>query len=160
MLFQFDNQTICRSYSPGSHNLVFVRGFPRSGKSTFCRKFVDNLPSYTIVCGDDFRMATHGQVYNRLAEPAVSQAVLVAIRALRYGWQQVIFDETNSSEWSLRRIFEIDPLAIYYDVGTEKKICIERNEATATRKIPPEVFDRIEHNLLTIDPEVIRKDYL
>lgn len=160
MLFQFNNQIKCHSIGAGNHNLIFTRGFPRSGKSTFCKQFVDNLPSYTIICGDDFRMGTHGQVYNRLAEPAVSQAVLIAIRALRYGWQQVIFDETNSSEWSLRRIFEIDPYAIYYDIGTEKKICIERNESTATRKVPPEVFDRIEHNLLTIDPEVIRKDYL
>ena len=160
MLFQFNNNITCQYYHPGRNRLIFVRGFPRSGKSTFCRDFIEKCSGYTIVCGDDFRIATHGQVYNRLAEPAVSQAVLIAIRALRMGWQRVIFDETNSSEWSLRRIFEIDPLAIYYDVGTEKKICIERNEATATRKIPPEVFDRIEHNLLTIDPEVIRKDYL
>ena len=159
MLFQFNNN-VPSPLLPKLGLLIFVRGLPRSGKSTFCRDVSINLSGSTIICGDTFRIATHGQSYNRLAEPAVSQAVLTAIRALRISYQRVIFDETNSSEWSLRRIFEIDPYAVYYDIGTEKKICIERNEATCVRKVPLEVFDRVEHNLLTIDPEVIRKDYL
>lgn len=160
MLFRFNNSVQHSSNVVATHRLIFVRGFPRSGKSTFCVKYLNEFPFYTIVCGDNFRMATHGQTYNRLAEPAVSQAVLIAIRALLIGHQSVIFDETNSSEWSLRRIFEIDPYAVYYDIGTEKKECIRRNESTCVRKVPLEVFDRVEHNLLTIDPEVIRKDYL
>ena len=144
--------------------LVFTRGLPRSGKSSIAKqsqiglKYLTDIPS-VVICGDSFRIATHGQTYNRLAEPHVSQSVLTAIRAFLHDGYIVIFDETNSSEWSLRRIFEIDCRAEYIDVATPISTCLENNEKTG-KEIPNEVFFRVRNNLLTIDPEIIRGDYL
>lgn len=153
--------------------LFFTRGLPRSGKSTFARKWLTNQKyslkdmlydnkykelyfplRRVIVCGDDFRLATYGQEYDRSCEFASALTMFTAIKALLKN-HCVLFDETNSSEWSLRRIFEICPNAEYIDIRTEKKECLKRNN----KKIAEFVFDRIENNLLNIDPEDIRKDY-
>lgn len=144
--------------------LVFMRGLPRSGKSSIAKRAQSNIHHFhssplVIICGDSFRLATHGQTYNRLAEPHVSQSVLTAIRAFLHDGYIVIFDETNSSEWSLRRIFEIDPFAQYIDVETPIETCIANNN-TSKKGVPEDVFYKVKDNLLTIDPEIIRQDYL
>lgn len=154
--------------------LFFTRGLPRSSKSTFCRewlreqqyttrdllcydrKFIIHYPvNRVVVCADDFRWATYKQDYNHSCECMASAAIFTAIKALLKS-HCVLFDDTNSSEWSLQRIFEICPEAEYVDIGTEKKVCLERN--AKTKKIPEFVFDRIENQLLSIDPEDIRKE--
>lgn len=177
MKFIFGSITYSNNWSLKENigQLFFTRGLPRSGKGTFCnkwlreqsftvrnlqydRRFVINYPcNRVVVCGDDFRIATYGQEYDRQCEFASALTTFTAIKALLKN-HCVLFDETNSSEWSLRRIFEICPTAEYIDIGTEKNICLERN--AKTRNILPFVFDRIEQQLLEIDPEDIRKDYI
>jgi predicted kinase len=164
MLFRFDDNYTYKEMVFSDDEvakIVFMRGLPRCGKSTMAKNLCPYLSylNYIRVCGDDFRLATHGQTYNRLAEPHVSQSVLTTIRALIISGYGVLFDETNSSEWSLRRIFEIDRYAAYVDVQTPKSTCLENNIRSG-KNIPDKVFDRIEYNLLSIDPEEIRKDYL
>jgi len=155
--------------------LFFTHGLPRSGKDTFCSLWLssqnylikDLLYSrckeliYTcrrvVVCADDFRLAAYGKEYDHSCECMAAAAIFTAIKAL-LKTHCVLFNDTNSSEWSLRRIYEICPQAEYVNIGTEKRICLERNRKT--KKISEFVFDRIERQLLEIEPEKIRKDYL
>ncbi len=164
MLFEFGNDYEYKEvvfHDDEVAKIVFMRGLPRCGKSTIAKEMCPYLSylNYIRVCGDNFRLATHDQTYNRLAEPHVSQSVLTTIRALIISGYGVLFDETNSSEWSLRRIFEIDRYAAYIDVQTPKSTCL-KNNVRSGKNIPEEVFNRIEDNLLSVNPEEIRKDYL
>lgn len=178
MRFTFNNKMeySCVWYAKEkTGQLFFTRGLPRCGKSNFSRSWLLNqIYSYrymidnrsteinmplkrVIVCADDFRLATYGTEYKHCCEHISSATTFTAIKALLMT-HCVLFDDTNSSEWSLRRIFEICPQAEYINIGTEKKICLERNNKT--KNIPEFVFDRIEKQLLEIDPENIRKDYI
>jgi hypothetical protein len=177
MKFTFGiNQYSCNwLYKEKSNQLFFTRGLPRSGKGTFANKWIiEQEYSYKdilynrsihiyfplrriVVCADDFRLATYGQDYDHSCECVAAATIFTAIKAL-LKTHCVLFDDTNSSEWSLRRIFEICPTAEYINIGTEKKICLERN--AKTKKIPEFVFDRIERQLVEIEPEQIKKDYI
>ena len=164
-MFKFDNKIWYSKYQkivdPEIGSLIFLHGLPRSGKSTLASQWLHESSMFktpkVLITGDDFRLATYGQEYDRSCEFASALTTFTAIKALLKN-HCVLFDETNSSEWSLRRIFEICPTAQYIDIGTEKKICLERN--AKSRNILPFVFDRIERQLLEIDPEDIRKDYI
>lgn len=165
--FQFDNK---KSY-PCDWNsdvdekcrLYFTRGLPRSGKSTLSEAWATNYDRI-VVCVDDFRLAVHGPIqYSRKAESIIAGCVWTTTQALLYKYD-VILDDTNSSEWSLRQIFNIDPYAKYVDVQTKPKLCLARmiqkyaNEYTD--KECKFVIDRIQHKLETVDVEKIRNEYL
>jgi hypothetical protein len=154
-------------YSRGWHDedshkvgkILFLRGVPRCGKSTFCNNWLKNyhgIPK-VVISGDDFRLATYGQEYCHTAEAAQGLTVFAAIRAL-VKRHLVLYDETNSSEFSLRRIFEIDKHAQYVTFTMAWNDVMKINDSTS--RIPIEVFDRISYNLQDIDPEEIRKDYV
>jgi tRNA uridine 5-carbamoylmethylation protein Kti12 len=169
--------------------LYFSVGMPRSGKSTIAKEWagkfgpddprdvymdsitsdtlctkwwIDFTPRYgkVVVCGDDFRLATHGQVYRRLSECDVSAHVLTAIKALLLTGHTVFFDETNSSAWSIERIFEIDPDAIPVFIRTPKEVCIQRALDNKQDYLVP-VIEKVAKNLEYMTPEKIeeiRKD--
>ena len=167
--------------------LYFSVGMPRSGKSTIARDWsgpygpddprdlytetitydgahywndFTRKPSKVIVCGDDFRLAAHGQVYRRLSEGLVWGHIQVAIQALLKTGHTVFFDETNSSPWSIERIFEIDSDAVPVFVKTPMETCIERALANNQEYLVP-VIKRVAKNLEYMTPErieEIRKD--
>ena len=103
---------------------------------------------------DDFRYATYGQEYNYIAEASHGLVIFSAIRALLKE-HCVIFDETNSSEWSLKRIFRINHDAQYLTLLTSKEECLKRNREI--KQISEIVFHRIQNQLNTVDPEQIRE---
>jgi predicted kinase len=120
--------------------LYFCCGLQRSGKSTFCKKWLyenlylinDNYELWlqtnprVIVSGDDIRLATHGTRYNKLAEDSVFSTLHIMIRTLLITGFDVIVDETNTSEISIRRLLEIDEYAIAIRFDTSEEICIQR----------------------------------
>mgnify|MGYP000970491961 CR=1 FL=1 len=167
--------------------LYFSVGMPQSGKSTVAAKWRDlvqcnkyqhpqdvannnwwwtinngDIKHPVIVNGDDFRLATHGQVYRRLSESIVWGHVHVAIQALLLTGHTVFFDETNSSEWSIRRIFEIDANAVPVFVNTPKETCIARAIEKGQDDLVP-VIERVSENLKIMTPErieEIRREYV
>jgi predicted kinase len=124
--------------------LHFTIGCARSGKSTFCTKWVrdvdltnsDNLPR-VISCSDDIRLALHGQRYNSKAEPMVFGIKQVMIQALLSRGHDVIVDGTHTSDISIRRILEIDPNAVPHIFDTNVNICIERAYKTGQDDLVP-----------------------
>jgi len=145
--------------------LFFTIGLPRSGKTTFAN-FWEKKPKDIVICGDEFRQAVYGpepykdgcDVQGGNGECAVSMAILTTLRTFYNRKYRILFDETNSTEWSIRRIFEIDRNAQYIIIPTPLEVCLARtqNDNIGLRH----AIHRINNNLKTLDVEKIRKDYL
>jgi len=129
-------------------------GCPRSGKSTFCKEWVKEEPMRIVVSGDDIRLATYGQRFNKLGENAVYHTLYVMIRALLLGGFTVLVDETNSSEMSITRILEIDSEAKPILIDTSEEVCIERAIATNQKDLIP-VIKQIRRNIDRLKAEGI-----
>lgn len=106
--------------------LYFCIGRPRSGKSTFCNRWVEQEAKRVVVSSDDIRMALHGQRYEPLYETMVFAIKHVVIRAHLHRGMDVIVDGTHSSEVSIQRILEIDNCAIPILFETSEHECIKR----------------------------------
>ena len=108
-------------------NLVFSVGLPRSGKSTFTESWGEahSWHPRVIINVDDYRSVIAGQNYHRNSEPLVWGCVSTTTKALLKNYS-VFFDDTNTSEWSLQRLFEIYPQAQYVMVHTAPDVCVAR----------------------------------
>ena len=127
--------------------LLFSIGLPRSGKSTLINSWLMNArpgEPRVVISGDDFRWILTGDVYHRPAEPQVWSMITTCIRVFLKNNYTVFFDETNTSEWSLTKIFEMDKNAAYVMVRTEPRICIERAYNTHPY---PEVLEKVIRKL-------------
>lgn len=131
-----------------SGKLFFLIGIPRSGKSTYCEKWVDN-PNHkrrVIVSSDSIRMAMHGQRYEPLAETMVFAVKHIMIRSLLSKGFDVIVDGTHSTKISIQRLLEIDPNATPIFLQTPVEVCKERAIKTNQPDLIP-VIDRIADNI-------------
>ncbi len=133
--------------------LYFTIGLPRSGKSTWCRNFAKEN-QITILSGDDFRLAITNERYNIHSELFVKASLITAAKALLISGQDVIIDETNSTDYSLNQLFHLDknPEIIFFH--TPKCICTDRAKTTNHLDLPP-VIDRIEYNLQILRENIV-----
>lgn len=150
--------------------LYFVIGMPRSGKSTFCKKWCDSdtaskvdvtydpdnlkykinrLIRRVIVNVDSIRLALHGNRYEPLAETMVFSITHVMIRSLLNQGFDVIVDETNTTEISIQRLLEIDSNARPILIDTPVEECKRRAIETGQPDLIP-VIDRINENISEI----------
>lgn len=131
-------------------NLFFTIGLPRSGKSTYCKKWAAEKSMRSVVSSDSIRLAATGQRYNPYSETLVFATKHIMIRALLdYGFD-VIVDGTHSTEVSLTRLYEIDINARHVIIPTTAKVCRERAIATNQADLIPSI-NRIDNNLLHLD---------
>lgn len=126
-------------------NLYYTVGAPRSGKSTYIKQSWDFL-NYTHVCVDNFRLAVYGKRWWREGESAAYAHAYLAARALLKTGNNVVYDDTNTSETSLRRIWEIDPDAKPIVILTSTEVCKERAVATSQEDLFP-VIERCNERL-------------
>lgn len=134
----------------GRGQLHFTIGLARSGKSTFCSKWVCQQPRECIegfihprvvVCADNIRLAVTGQRYNRHAESTVFMIKNYMIESLLSRGHDVIVDGTHSTISSVQRLLEIDPNAQYHLINTSAEVCKQRAIATNQEDLIP-VIDR------------------
>lgn len=107
--------------------LIAMHGLPRSGKSTIARELSKQL-SAPIVNQDEIRLALHGQVYYKDAEPFTRGIKKVMIAALfGAGHEWVIADETHYSR-AARDFVRNDDLwnTVFYEVPTSADVCLKR----------------------------------
>lgn len=146
--------------------LFFTIKLPRAGGTTLCKRWqkgeldiinnrfssellsenitrLERIPR-VVVTPDAWRLAL-GHRYNWYVEPVVFAHVQVAIRALLQDYD-VLVDDTNTSEESIKRLFEIDPEATYALVDTPINTCIDRAYATGQQDLVP-VMERMDHNI-------------
>jgi hypothetical protein len=135
--------------------LYFTIGVQRSGKSTYCTRWAQNLEMpgdgypRAIVCADSIRIALHGQRYKYEAEPMVFAMDTYMIRSLLVRGHDVIADETGTTERSIRRILEIDPDAQHILIDTPKEVCIARAFTTNQSDLVP-VIERCHAQLVRL----------
>jgi predicted kinase len=113
--------------------LVLTVGLPRSGKSTWARDM-----DYPIVCPDEIRLALHGKVFIKEAEPyvwAIAHTMVKALFGSRHS--HVILDATNLS-WGRRdewRSEDWHRVAKTFRASTKE--CIKRAERTGRTDLIP-----------------------
>ncbi len=103
---------------------------PRAGKSSFANEWKRGDRLRAVVCADDIRRAIHKGAWNSASEPFVHATEVAMIRALRLGGYSVLVDETNTSEFSLRKILQIDSATAFVYFDTDPEECIRRAHAT------------------------------
>lgn len=127
-------------------SLTFLVGCPRSGKSTFANKWVNEKPGRVVVCADTFRKTVYDKVWWQYGESMAYCHAYVAVRALLLDGYEVLYDDTNTSDESLKRIFEIDPSAKPHLIMTPPEICKNRAVELNQEYLLP-VIDRCWANL-------------
>jgi predicted kinase len=110
--------------------LIALHGLPRSGKSTVSQILSRQLAA-PIVNQDSIRLALHGQVYAKEAEPFTRAIKKVMIAALfGAGHEYVIADETHYSRASRDFVRDGPWQTYFYEVPTDWKTCLDRAVAT------------------------------
>lgn len=142
--------------------LYFLIGLPRSGKSSFAQKWVENNINivrnncYTenkcscyskknktprvIVCADDIRLAC-GHRWNGYIESYINATKLIMIRALLKK-HDVLVDGTHTTTKSIIELLNIDKNAIPYIITTFPDECKIRAKATNQEDLYP-IIDRM-----------------
>lgn len=117
--------------------LIAMVGLPRSGKSTIVRKLSKRY-SAPIVKKDDIRLALHGNVYIKEAEPMVRAISKVMIHSLFLsGHEVVIADETHYSRAARDFVADGPWETYFYVVDTPPDVCIQRAHDTGHTWLPP-----------------------
>ena len=115
--------------------ITYLIGPTRAGKSTFCKKWLQerDIEGYhrIVVNADMIRIAIHGERYNHHSEPIVFSAQYLMLKTFYLQGYHVLFDETNTTDISIRRILEIDPEAMPLIFDTPAEICKERAVASS-----------------------------
>lgn len=106
--------------------LYFTIGLPRSGKSTFAKKWETWDTNRVVVSMDDVRLAISGQGFNVNCEPTVEYVTDKMVRSLLISGYNVLLDDTHTSVRNLQRVFRIDKSAKYFLMSASKDECIER----------------------------------
>jgi predicted kinase len=113
--------------------ITYLLGSTHSGKSTFCKTWLkesdpDGLHR-VVVNADTIRLAIHGNRYNHYSEPLVFSAQYLMLKThYLYGYH-ICFDETSTTDTSIKRILEIDPNATPIVFNTPPEICWQRAQA-------------------------------
>lgn len=141
------------SPQPDKGSLSFTIGLARSGKSTFCRKWQSEAPNRVVLSGDDFRYAVYGQRWIREGEEIVRSSLITAARALFRSGYDVMIDETNTTEASIRHILAISSDAVAYMIAPNLDLCVRRAHDAGHYDLPPSIA-RMNQNWNTTGPKV------
>jgi len=90
-----------------NQKVIFLRGLPASGKSTFAKEYVKNNPRSIRINKDSIREMLHGGVWSKANEKFILEVRDTMIKnALRDGLD-VVVDDTNFSHIHERTVLEI-----------------------------------------------------
>lgn len=110
--------------------LVVVVGLPRSGKSSFSRRWESENSGRVVVCADNIRKALHGHAYIGQAEEVVHSIYYTMIRTLLLQGYEVLADDTHTSISSLLKMCAIDLDFKAVHIDTDEETCIQRAHLT------------------------------
>ena len=130
--------------------LLMTIGLPRSGKSTWVKKYCENYPR---VSPDAIRLAVHGQRYLKSKEQVVWDTTKYMVKALFIADHKVVvLDATNTSH--IRRLDWIDSswVCVYKEFNPSVKTCIDRAVATDMDDLIP-IIKQMEASRDPLTPE-------
>jgi predicted kinase len=143
--------------------VIVMVGLPRSGKSTLAGKLRDrfHLP---VVCPDCVRLALHGQIYSKQAEPFVWATVYAMAEALLLaGHEGIIVDATSMTKALRERWVRPEWRTGFIHVDTPVNECLRRAEQTKRPDLLPIInqmavrFETLEFHerdiILNINPK-------
>jgi predicted kinase len=107
-------------------SLKYLVGCPRSGKSTYAAKWVNEKPKRIVVCADTFRKAVYDKTWWRDGESMAYATAYAAVRAFLLDGYEVLYDDTNTSDESLKRLFALDENATPIVIDTPMDVCLKR----------------------------------
>jgi len=145
--------------------LYFCIGLPRSGKSFWAKHYLDvtatiynnkflGLPPYhdrhcgtkrIVVNADDIRLCLHGDVYHHETEGLVACIADIMIKYFLMRGYDVLYDETNTSYESIKRMYRLHKNPIHVWVPTPKDTCIRRAKEHGQDYLIP-VIERCSKN--------------
>ena len=132
--------------------IYILLGLPRSGKSSIVNsllkpyynkensycfynmtkdypkkiKVLSNRMPFSVICADDIRLALTGQRYYEPAEPIVHSIKQTMIRSMLLKNQNILIDETHSSDRSIRELLALTPDVYGHFVNTSPEVCEQR----------------------------------
>ncbi len=129
--------------------LFFTCGPARCGKSTFAKQWLAEGNNDRIVVNSDLiRLAIHGQRYNHHAEPLTYGIESIILKAHLLSGNEVLFDETNTTEASIRKILKVDRDAQPIYINATTKQCKQRAlDSGQNDLVEKGVIDRHFNNL-------------
>jgi len=128
--------------------IIVLIGIPGSGKSSYINN-IKELENYTIICGDDIRLALN-TIFDIRIEPVVHCVSEIMTRACMVRNRNVIIDETNTKldsiiKWtSIADEFSYNKVAFFFTTPTN--ICINRNNKRNQDKVPDCAMERMITN--------------
>ena len=125
--------------------IVFLKGLPASGKSTWALEFVHNNSGWVRVNKDDLRAMLHNSSWSKEREEIVLTMRDKIIQEALKNNLQVIVDDTNFAPYHEKRIRDLarqsgaDFEIKFFDVPLEE--CLKRNAArTGKARVPDNVI--------------------
>jgi len=128
-----------------NNRLYFLCGLPRSGKTTASQKWLASNDHRTIISGDEVRLAMTGERYFHELEPHVYAHIITSIR-YRLKFEELLYDDTNTSIFSLYSLFRIDQNAQPIIIDTKKEIRVGRAIALGQDYLIP-VIEKCHKNM-------------
>jgi predicted kinase len=138
-------QKMQREEVTSNMKVIFLKGLPASGKSTWALTFVHQNPDWIRVNKDDLRAMLHNSSWSKNREEIVLAMRDKIIEEALKDNLNVIVDDTNFAPYHEKRIRDLarqsgaDFEIKFFDVSLEE--CLERNaKRTGIKKVPDNVI--------------------
>jgi predicted kinase len=132
-------------------SLEFCIGLPRSGKSTFSKRWKAEHKNGVVLSGDSFRLAIYDKRFQVVGEEFVRASIITATRALLLSGYDVLIDETNTSISNIKSILAIDKNAKAYFFKTDLETCINRARDCGFYDLIPSIYRMYNNLQLTLE---------
>ena len=111
--------------------LIFMYGYPASGKSTYSEKFIKEHPDFILLSADKIREEVYGS-QDKYGDPyTMYLKILSRMRDLLKENKNVIYDAANlKSQYRLDYLLKIQDIECYKKIIClieSKEVCIERH---------------------------------
>jgi predicted kinase len=144
-------------------DLIFLKGAPASGKSTYAKKLVDDNPGkYKISNKDQLRTMIDNGKWSKANEKFVLDVRDFIIgQALRQGYSAIV-DDTNLAPAhevhfrSLAKLYKVNFIVKDF-TDVSMSVCLERN-SKRQNWVPPNVIEKMYSDYITLKPPVIEYD--
>jgi len=123
------------------NKMILMMGYPRSGKTTYAKKFLKKNPEYIYLCPDDMRLVVHGQRFYAPAEDLVWATIKFMARYFLDQNKNILVDGTFLTfslrlHWiSLAREYNYDLEFIH--IPTDPEICMKRAKKLGQKDLVP-----------------------
>ena len=142
--------------------IIFLKGLPASGKSTWAREFVSKNRNWIRLNKDDLRNMLHDGVYTKENENRVFNFRNQLLHAAMMDGLNIIIDDTNFNPYHEKLVKEVaqeykaEFEVKFFDVPLEE--CLRRNsQRVGKAKVPDEVIVDMYNKYLK--KEVLDKPY-